>query len=553
MRKRASYFVGLLFCAHFACASEVASDAAIRGMLSDRIDRQHQSVGIVVGVIEPAGRRIVAYGKRAVDDERPLDGDTVFEIGSITKVFTSLLLADMVERGEVALSDPIAKYLPEDVKVPAHGAKIITLEHLATHTSALPRLPSNLEPNDADNPYADYTVRQLYAYLSSASLSRDPGMHYEYSNLGAGLLGHALARRAGRDYESLVRARILAPLGMDSSSVTLTNAMKERLAVGHDATLERTANWDLPTLAGAGALRSTANDLLTFLGANLGEAKTLAKPMARMIAARRPTGTAGMDIALGWHIATIDGRDIVWHNGGTGGFRSYIGFDPKRRVGVVVLSNASTNAGVDDIGRHLLVPTSALAEGPKVRKEVVVDPKVLDGYVGRYELAPNFVLTVTRDGSQLFVQATGQPMLEVFAESDRKFFYKAVDAQITFAVDEQGRATSLVLDQNGADVPGKRIAGAAPSIVSVAPEVLQRYVGRYQLAPNFILAVTREESRLFVQATNQPRLEVFAKSEREFFYKAVDAQITFVIDGTGRSTSLVLHQNGAHMPAQRLE
>jgi serine-type D-Ala-D-Ala carboxypeptidase/endopeptidase len=174
-------------------------------------------------VIEQGGRRIVAHGSLAKGDKRPLDGDTVFEIGSMTKVFTSLLLADMVRRGEVALADPVAKYLPAEVKVPERGGAKITLQHLAMQTSALPRLPSNLNPKDANNPYADYTVQQLYEFLSSAELTRDIGSRYEYSNLGAGLLGHALARRAGTDYETLVRKSILDPLGMKSTSITLSS------------------------------------------------------------------------------------------------------------------------------------------------------------------------------------------------------------------------------------------------------------------------------------------------------------------------------------------
>ncbi|MBV8544022.1 MAG: serine hydrolase [Acidobacteria bacterium] len=445
-----------MFLPHAAFAA-VVSDADIRAILADRIDAQHQGVGIVVGVIDPTGRRVVAYGKTAKDG-KPVDANTVFEIGSVTKVFTSLLLADMVNRGEVALTDPVSKFLPPNVKMPERGGKKITLVDLATHTSGLPRLPSNFNPKDPANPYADYTVTQLYEFLATVQLTRDIGSKYEYSNLGGGLLGHALARRAGTDYETLVRTRILQPLAMKSTAITLSKAMKDRLAIGHDAALQPVSNWDLPTLAGAGALRSTANDLLTFVGANLGlQTSPLASSMASMLATRRPTSVPGLDIALGWHISTRNEHEIIWHNGGTGGYRTWIGFDPKSRTGIVVLSNTSTAAGVDDIGAHLLDPAIPLIQPPKQRHEVKIDPAVLDRYAGRYELAPTFVITVTRDGDHVFAQATGQPNFEIFAEDDRNFFYKVVDAQITFVVDATGRATSLVLHQNGANVPGKRI------------------------------------------------------------------------------------------------
>src|ERR1700682_2429983 len=187
--------------------TSVPSDAEIRKILVERIDIQRQSVGLVVGVIEPTGRRVVTYGSLAKGDSRQLNGDTIFEIGSITKVFTSLLLADAVERHEVALTDPIAKYLPPQVKVPERGGRTITLQDLSTHTSALPRQPANFNPKDPSNPYADYSGDQLSHFLASLQLTRDIGSQYEYSNLGGGLLGHVLTRRAGMDYETLVRSR----------------------------------------------------------------------------------------------------------------------------------------------------------------------------------------------------------------------------------------------------------------------------------------------------------------------------------------------------------
>jgi len=454
--KRIAAVLSFVFLAQTGAAA-VLSDADIRAILADRIDVQRQGVAMVVGIIDPSGRRVVSYAS-VKKGEGPVDGNTVFEIGSITKVFTSLLLADMVQRGEVALTDPVSKYLPPNVKMPERGGKKITLVDLATHTSALPRMPANFHPKDASNPYADFTVAQLYEFLASVELTRDVGSKYEYSNLGGGLLGHVLARRAGTDYETLVRTRILEPLAMKSTAITLSKTMKEHLAPGHDARLQPAANWDLPTLAGAGALRSTANDLLTFLAANIGlEKSPLAKSMAAMLATRRPTGNPSLEIALGWHIWNRNGHEIVWHNGGTGGYRTWMGFDPKSRTGVVVLSNTANSAGPDDIGLHLLDPAIPLLQPAKERKEVKIDPAVLDKYVGRYQLAPTFIVTVTREGDHLFAQATEQPRFEIFAEDDHNFFFKVVDAQLTFVVDATGRATSLVLHQNGANAPGNRI------------------------------------------------------------------------------------------------
>ncbi len=441
----------------------------IREILVRRIERQKQAIGIVVGVVEPDGRRVIAYGNLAKGDPRALDGDTIFEIGSVTKVFTSLLLADMVHRKEVTLDDPAAKYLPENVKMPERSAKSITLLDLSTHSSGLPRLPGNLKLKDRHNPYADYTVEDLYQFLSGCTLSRDPGSEFEYSNLGGGLLGQLLAHRAGTDYESLIRNRITQPLSMPDTGITLSSSMKQRMATGHNAFLAPVSNWDFPTLAGAGALRSSANDMLTLLEAFLHYKESpLAPAMKAMLEVRRPAGQT--KIGLGWLIYSADGREIAWHNGGTGGFRSFVGYDPKERIGIVVLSNVSS--GVDDIGLHLLNPKLPIAspEPPKRHTEIHIDPKLLDNYTGRYQVTPNLILEITRDGDRLFAQGfaqlphsrpgdlTGLPKFELFAEGKKNFFARVSDNQVSFETGPDGQATSLILHRAGRDMPAARLS-----------------------------------------------------------------------------------------------
>jgi D-alanyl-D-alanine-carboxypeptidase/D-alanyl-D-alanine-endopeptidase len=443
----------------------VLSTGEIGETLVKRVDQQKQAAGIVVRVIEPNGRRVVAYGTLAKGDPSPVDGDTIFEIGSVTKVFTSLVLADMVNRTEVALDDPAAKYLPENVKMPERNGKSITLLDLSTHSSGLPPLPGNLKPE------ADYSMEDLYRFLSGYTLPRDPGSEYEYSNLGAGLLGHLLACRAGTDYESLIRSRIARPLSMPDTSITLSSSMNQRMATGHNAMLAPVANSDLPTpLAGAGALRSSANDMLMFLEAFLGYKESpFAPAMKAMLEVRRPAGQS--EIGLGWLIYSTDGREIVWHNGATVGFHSFVGYDPEERIGVVVLSNASTPSGVDDIGLHLLNPKLPLAnpEPPKQHTGIHIDPKLLDNYTGRYQVTQNLIFEITRDGDRLFAQGfahlphnrpgdlTGLPKFELFAEGEKNFFARVADHQFTFETGPEGRGTSLILHKAGRDMPGVRL------------------------------------------------------------------------------------------------
>jgi D-alanyl-D-alanine-carboxypeptidase/D-alanyl-D-alanine-endopeptidase len=366
-----------------------------------------------------------------------------------------------------------------------------------------------------------------------------------------------LDRKAGSDYESLVRTRITGPLGMSETRIALTPGMQSRLAPGHDASLRPVPNWDIPAFAAAGALRSTANDLLKFIAAELGYSRSPLLPaMKAMLTVRRPTGGTGADVALAWQVRTLNDKEIFWHNGGTGGYRTFIGFDPKAGVGVVGLSNVAGLQGVDDIGTHVLDPAAPVITPPAQAAQIALDPKVLEGYVGNYQLAPSFFLAVTREGDQLYVQATNQGRDEIFASAEREFFSRRVDARITFQADAAGRASALVLHQNGRDMPAPRIEGELPKPaehkeIAVDAKTFDGYVGEYQLAPGFTITVTRSGDGLFVQLTGQPMFQVYPQSERDFFYKVVDAQLTFQTDAAGKATKVTLHQNGGDMPAPR--
>jgi len=439
-------------------AQDGQAQTEVERILQERVDKYKKSVGLIVGLVNDQGSKIISYGKLSQDHSQKPDGNTVFEIGSITKVFTSLLLADMIEREELRLSDPIKKFLPKSVKVPTKGGKEITLLHLATHTSGLPRLSSNFAPKNMNNPYADYTVEQMYEFLSNYTLPRDIGAKYEYSNLGGGLLGHILALKAGMDFETLVMTRICGPLKMNSTRIKLSTELQTRMATGHDQTGKSVMNWDIPTLAGAGALRSTANDMLKFVAANLSLAKSDLSPvMQKTHLVRNNTGVPNLEIGLGWHVLNKYGTEIVWHNGGTGGYHSFIGFDKKKRVGVVVLSNSTND--IDDIGLHLLENKYALAnfEPSKGHTTMKLDPEIYGAYVGQYELAPNFIITIIREGDGLYAQATGQGKFEIFPEAETKFFYKVVDAQIMFNLSESGVVESLILYQGGREMLAKKL------------------------------------------------------------------------------------------------
>lgn len=426
-------------------------DSAISAILRERV-QQKRSAGIVVGMLEPDGRtRFFAYGDPG-PNRPPLDSNSVFEIGSITKVFTATMLAQMVKEGRVRLDDPAQKFVPSSVTLPTHDGKEITLGSLSEQNSGLPRMPTNFHPANSANPYADYTVQQMYAFLSGYKLTRDPGASFEYSNLGVGLLGQLLSAREGKPYEALVRERILDPLGMTHTAVTLSPWMTDHLALGHGEDGSVVPGWDLPTFAGAGALRSTASDMLRFLDANLHpERGVLQRAMAFAHQERASIGAPDSRIGLNWITLHAGADTIVWHNGGTGGYRTFAGIEPSKKIGVIVLTN-SGGTSADDIGLHLLAPHLPLAPAPepqKARTTVDVSRTVLSRYTGTYRLAPDFSFDVTLVGDSLFAQATAQPRFRLWAETDSTFFLKEVDAQITFEIDAQKGVTALVLHQNG--------------------------------------------------------------------------------------------------------
>ena len=329
------------------------TDAEIHRMLVERVDVKRQTMGMVVGIVTPAERRVVAYGHFAQDDPRLVDGDTIFEIGSVTKVFTALLLAEMEQRGEVGIDDAVSRYLPAGAKVHSTHGREMTLTDLATHTSGLPFWPSNIPPDvNGARMMADYTVAQLYQFVAGFEVPAEVGSRWAYSNIDAGLLGLALGHRARADYETLLRQRITGPLGMTSTAATLSPELQARRAIGHDKALERAPRWDVPALVGAGSLHSTANDLLTFLAAAMGEVSSPLAPAFRSMLQTRREGP-GFEQALGWWIFTdAEKNQLATHVGGTLGFSSQLSYDPKRRIGIVVLSN-SVNA-VADVTTQLL-------------------------------------------------------------------------------------------------------------------------------------------------------------------------------------------------------
>lgn len=415
----------------------------VKALLVQLVDVEKRAPGIVVGMIaaDPQERWVVGYGRLSATDQRVPDGDTVFELASIGKVFTGMLLAQAVVNGEVKLDDPISMYLPEGVTAPEYEGRSITLLDLATHYSGLPW--GDIKPMDAS-----YTLDQMYGFLSEYRLTRAPGSQIEYSTFGFGLLGNLLVRRAGvADYEALLVDRITGPLGMDSTHIGLTPEMASRLAPPHANYSDPAPRLDAPTIAGAGGgLMTTANDMLKFLAANMGLTGPELQPAIRLAnTPQRPDGRGGY-YGLGWGVSK-SGKGGHGHIGGNPGYSTYLLFDTERRIGLVVLSNSASN--IDDvIGLQLL---------RGLPKPFPVDPQVLAEYAGRYQSPDGHFVTIRVDGGRIFLQIPNQGEFELVARSNDQFYPQEFDAELTFYRNESGEVDRGVLLQSGETTEAKKV------------------------------------------------------------------------------------------------
>lgn len=431
--------------------SLMAQTAAISEELESNIQSRMDANdihGIVIGMTQDGHATYTAKGVRSLLEKETVDENTVFEIGSISKTFTGLMLADLVVRGKVNLDDSIQQYLPEGIKAPVRNGQVIKLFHLSNHTSGLPRMPSNFNPSDNQNPFADYSEENMYEFLDGYELPRDIGSLYEYSNLATGILGSIVSSVNNKTYEELLVAAIAEPLGMEHTSIT---QVRGPLAKGHVGGNE-IPNWDFGSLQGAGAIRSTAADMMRYLQANMGITETKLYPAMQLAHKNSGAGDSNPIVGLGWHTMIYEDQEILWHNGATGGYTSFMGWIKGTDKGVVVLNNSTEK--VDDIGLHALIPSYPLEE---TRTSIELDEETLASYVGQYALTPAFILTVTLQKNQLSVQATGQSALPIYPESETRFFYKLVDAQLEFQQDEAGKVESVTLFQGGQEIIGKRI------------------------------------------------------------------------------------------------
>ncbi len=533
----------------------------VKDNVKSRVDNG-EITGIVIGLITPQGTDYFSYGVKSLPTKEAVNKNTIFEIGSISKTFTGVLLADMVVKGELNLMDPLQNLLPEGVTAPTRNGETIKLFHLSNHTSSLPREAGNMTRPFTSNPYADYTKEKMYEALHNYELTHDIGTHFNYSNFATGLLGEVLASKRKMTYEELMVDIIAQPLGMDNTRVVFTPEMKTNLAMGHSHG-EEVSNWDLPVLAGAGGIRSTAVDMVKYLSANMGIAKSSFYPAMQL--SHQNTGIEYNDriIGLGWQTGEHDGVEIIGHTGGTGGYRAYVGFIKGGDRGVVVLTN--TAADIDDIGEYLLQLSTELHK-PNIHnrlRSIFVNESIEKATKTYWELKE------TQADKYHFSEGELIMLGYEFYREDRMekaiaLFKLNIQAYPNFhgSYDSYGDALLKGGDKEGAIEnyiksvelhPGNiRVIDALKELgvetdklipeISVDNALLESYEGKYELAPGINITISAHDGQLKAQVTGNRELPIFPKSNNVFYYQVEQAQLTFNENKNGVVESMTLLQ-----------
>lgn len=547
--------------ATLAAAAAVSLSATVAAgrvdeALAERFEGDWTRTCAVAAIVD--GER-VETGRYCADPTRAARLDGAFEIGSVSKTFNAALLASLVAEGRLSLDDPLADHVPDGVVVPVRGDRPITLRHLATHTAGLPVLPPGFAPSDPADPYAGLTPAALFEALSATRLDAAPGDVWAYSNFGAMLLSAVIAEAAGGDYAAALRERLLAPLGLARTAVGVGADGVVEVA-GHRPGGEPVPAWRFhPALSGAGGLRATLDDLVRYVQAqfdresNDDPAATAARAALAATQAAQPG--PGQPMALGWLRAPLRGRELRVHEGGTGGFSSFVAFDPAARRGAIVLADTALSnlGGLASIGLPLLDPQVPVGAP---RRAKVPPPELLARLAGDYRLGGALTMVVKpRDGA-LVVQAAGQPAFEMGFDSAGEFHARAFDAVLRPAPDGAG----FTWLQGGGATPAVRVdaasdRGATGSRAERAPQApasaLDEYAGTYPLMPGFDLRVFVEGERLMAQATGQGAFALDPAGGDRFTAAAFGIVIDFERGDDGGISALRLAQGGGLMRGQR--
>lgn len=471
---------------------------------------------------------------------------TKFRIGSVTKQFTAACVLLLAERGKLSIDDALVKFIPSAPET----WKPVTLRQLLSHTGGIPNFTD--DPDNTANKLRPRTPAQTMAQVAAKPLEFTPGEKFKYSNTGYVLLGWIIEVASGQSYETFLRENIFQPLGMNDSGCDSNTAVIPQRAAGYVLGPRGPANaayLDMHGPFAAGAIYSTPADLLRWTQALFGGKVLSAASLEQM------TTPVKNNYAFGLDVRTTKGRKVISHNGGIDGFNAQLSYYPESRTTIVALANVE---GPDVF--ELAAQLAALAFGETVtlaseRREIDLPVAILQKYVGVYQLNEAITNSIRLVDGRLTTQLTGQGQLPIFPASEKAFFLKAVDAQIEFVTDEQGRVTELLQHQGGNTQRARRFSDTVVErqAVSLPRAILETYVGTYEIEsrPGRGLIVTLEGDQLMGQPMGGPKMALFAEADGKFFFKAAAAQLEFVKDAAGAITHVLLINGGRETKAVR--
>jgi CubicO group peptidase (beta-lactamase class C family) len=507
-------------------------------------------------LVEKDGKIVLrkAYGLADVELGVPLAPDMVFRLGSITKQFTAVLVMQLAQEGELSTDDLLTKFLPD---FPAGQAAGVTVQHLVNHTSGIPSYTD--QPSWPPRMREDLTVQQILDITKDLPSDFTPGTRWKYSNTGYVVLGAILEKVTGKPYAQLVEERIFKPLGMSRSYYGDEARLIPHRVKGYEGAGDTMVNSPYLSMTqpyAAGSLLSTVDDLAKWNAALYGESLLEANFRDRLWQSAKLADGVDTHYGFGWGTWEYEGHGMISHSGGINGFRTDAVRVPDARLFVVVLSN---HPGAAKSPEELALAATGLALGKPLdaRPAIVLPAAKLDEYVGVYEIEgdPNQLRVVSREGDKLFTQRTGSSKFEVRARPGDRFFYPDSVNVIQFERDAAGKVVGHRMIRNvGAEESAKKVDRPAPAArqeITLDPATLDGYLGQFELAPSFVIAITREGDALFAQATGQPKFALFAESRDRLFLKVVDAVIEFQRDAAGVVTGIVLHQGGQQMPGKK--
>lgn len=532
-----------------------APEALVKSLLS-RFDRKDQP-GLVV-LVGRDGRILLekGYGLANVVSETPNTPETKFRIGSITKQFTAAAVLKLQEEGKLSVNDSLAKFFPNFPR-----GQGVTLHHLLTHTSGIHSYTE--KPGFMKAVTNEITPAALVASFENDPFDFEPGEKWHYNNSGYFLLGEVIARVSGKSYGEFLKEVFFDPLGMTNTGVYRRGVKIEPEALGYsfeDGKVKRAVDWDMSHAGAAGALYSTVGDLSKWTEALFGGRILSGESLTAMQtpvtlngsgAAKAPGGGYGYGLIA----AEFRGLKGFLHGGGLNGFTSFLAYLPEEKLTIALLGNAlppiprlDVNALSHEIAQFYCWDKMKPREARQ--RDTSVDPALYDNYTGRYDYGLAGVMTVRREGDRLFAQLTGQPKFEIFPKSPTQFFWKVVEAQVTFVTNAEGKVVEALHEQGGNEIKAAKLPDMPEA--ELESTVLEAYVGEYDYG-GAIMTISREDGRLFARLAGQPKFEIFPSSETNFFWKAVNAKVTFLKDADGKVSGAIHEQGGRTLEVKKVK